>query len=106
MRFNVRLSDQVGVQVDQLLQGRSSTLIDDFEEMIELSSFRDKFPYSYFRNELELLRMFFVLGPERNQLIKKELQLDSELISQDELDDLQVLLAERRNEGNIPLANG
>ncbi|RNC83134.1 MAG: nucleotide excision repair endonuclease [Balneola sp.] len=106
MRFNVRLSDQVGVQVDQLLQGRSSTLIDDFEEMIELSSFRDKFTYSYFRNELELLRMFFVLGPERNQLIKKELQLDSELISQDELDDLQVLLAERRNEGNIPLANG
>ncbi len=105
MRFNIRISDQVGVQVDQLLRGSSATLLEDFEELIDGASFKDKFTYNYFTNELEQLKMFFALGPERNQLIKKELKLESELISQDELDDLQVLLAERKMEGGTPVSN-
>ena len=97
MRFNVRLNDQTGVQVDQLLKGSSSLLLDDLEEMILKTPFRDKFTLMFMQNELEHLKMFFALGPERNHLIKKELGLESALIPQDQLDDLQVLLAERRN---------
>ncbi len=98
MRFNIRISDQVGVQVDQLLRGSSATLLEDFDALIGEASFKDRFTYNYFVNELEQLKIFFALGPERNQIIKKELQLESELISQEELDDLQVLLAERKSE--------
>ncbi|MFV1884751.1 MAG: nucleotide excision repair endonuclease [Balneola sp.] len=97
MRFNIRLGDQLGVQVDQLLKGSSSLLIDELEQIVLNTSFRDKFTLTFFLNELEHLKMFFALGPERNHLIKKELKLDSALIPQDQLDDLQVLLAERRN---------
>lgn len=97
MRFNIRLSDQKGVQVDQLLKGTSNLLLSELEELIESTKFRDKFTLTFLRNELEYLQMFFALGPERNNLIKKELGLDSALIPQDQLDDLQVLLAERRN---------
>lgn len=97
MRFNIKLDDQRGVQVDQLLKGTSNLLLAEFEELIEGTTFRDKFTLTFFRNELEHLQMFFALGPERNNLIKKELGLDSALIPQDQLDDLQVLLAERKN---------
>lgn len=97
MRFNIRLNDQMGVQVDQLLKGTSSLLLSDFEELIEGTKFKDKFTLSFFRNELDHLKMFYILGPERNNLIKTELGLDSGLIPQDQLDDLHVLLAERKN---------
>ncbi len=97
MRFNIRLGDQIGVQVDQLLKGSSSLLIEELEEMTLTAPFKDKFTRTFFTNELEHLKMFFALGPERNNLIKKELNLDSALIPQDQLDDLQVLLAERSN---------
>lgn len=97
MRFNIRLSDQMGVQVDQLLKGTSNLLLSDLEEFIESTSFIDKFTHTFFKNELEHLHMFYALGPERNNLIRKELELDSSIIPQDQLDDLHVLLAERRN---------
>lgn len=97
MRFNISLEDRIGVQVDQLLKGSSSLLIEDFEAMVEETRFRDKFTQTFFKNELEHLKTFFALGPERNHFIKKELKLNSELIPQDQIDDLQVLLAERRN---------
>ena len=97
MRFNIRLGDQVGVQVDQLLKGSSSILIDDLATLVQETPFRDKFTRTFFENELEHLKMFFALGPERNHLMKTELGLESSLIPQDQLDDLQVLLSERRN---------
>ncbi|GAB5410449.1 MAG: hypothetical protein BalsKO_28140 [Balneolaceae bacterium] len=97
MRFNIRLNDQMGVQVDQLLKGTSNLLLSGFEELIEGAKFKDKFTRTFFRNELEHLQMFFALGPERNNLIKKELGLESSLIPQDQLDDLHVLLAQRQN---------
>lgn len=97
MRFNIELDDQLGVQVDQLLKGTSELLLEDFETVINHAGFRDKFTMKYFTNELDNLRMFYVLGPERNQLMKRELQLESALIPQDQLDDLQALLAERSN---------
>tara|TARA_R110000868_G_scaffold306734_3_gene568118 strand:+ start:46115 stop:46954 length:840 start_codon:yes stop_codon:yes gene_type:complete len=97
MRFSIRLKDQLGVQVDQLLKGSSELLIEDFEEMIESINFRDKFTQTFMSNELDHLKMFFALGPERNNKMKKELGLRSALIPQEQLDDLHVLLAERRN---------
>ncbi len=97
MRFNIKLSDQRGVQVDQLLKGSSALLIEEFEEMVEGLKFIDKFTLTFMRNELDHLKMFFALGPERNNLMKKELGLQSALIPQDQLDDLQVLIAERKN---------
>lgn len=97
MRYNVPLTDQLGVQVDQLLKGSSSLLIEELEDRIMTSPFRDKFTYNFMMNELEHLKIFFALGPERNHEMKQELGLESALIPQDQLDDLQVLLAERRN---------
>lgn len=97
MRYNIRLADQTGVQVDQLLKGSSSLLIEDLQNMVLETRFRDKFTRTFFENELQRLEMFFALGPERNHLIKTELGLESSLIPQDQLDDLHVLLAERRN---------
>ncbi len=97
MRFNIRLGDQPGVQVDQLLKGSSSQLIEDFENMLQVIHFRDKFTRIFFENELEHLKIFFALGPERNYLMKTKLGLDSVLIPQDQLDDLHALLTERRN---------
>lgn len=97
MRYAIPLSDQRGVQVHQLLKGTSSGLLDELDELIKTNPFKDRFTNKYFTNELDHLRQFIELGPMRNQLIKKELKLDSELIPQDQLDDLQVLLAERLN---------
>lgn len=97
MRFNIRLRDQTGVQVDQLLKGSSNLLIEELKALVEETKFRDKFTRNFMLNELEHLSMFFALGPERNQLMKRELNLESELIPQDQLDDLHVILAERMN---------
>jgi excinuclease UvrABC nuclease subunit len=97
MRYAIRLNDQRGVQVDQFLKGSSGLLLEEFEEYLAAKNFKDLFTKKYFDNELEHLRMFFELGPARNALIKKELKLESAIIPQDQLDDLQVLLAERLN---------
>ncbi|MBO6522925.1 MAG: nucleotide excision repair endonuclease [Balneolaceae bacterium] len=97
MRFNIKLGDQTGVQVDQLLKGSSALFIEELEHLIDETSFRDKFTRMFFENEIEHLKMFYRLGPERNHLMKTELGLESALIPQDQLDDLHVLLDERRN---------
>ncbi len=97
MRYAIRLDDQRGVQVHQLLKGTSSSLLEEFEQLVDENPFKDRFTNKYFASEVEHLRLFFELGPARNQLIKKELNLESELIPQEQLDDLQVLLSERLN---------
>ena len=97
MRYTIKLPEQTGVMIDQFLKGTSSSLIEEFEEIVEAIEFRDKFTLNFMLNELENLKIFYALGPERNQEIKTELGLESALIRQEELDDLQVLLQERRN---------
>lgn len=91
-KFRVKLDDRTGVLVDQFLKGTSSQLISSFKEMVNNISFTDKFSQSYFENQLEMLEIFFLLGPQRNFNIKTELGLESYLIDQDKLDDLHVLL--------------
>lgn len=97
MRYAINLNDQRGVQVHQFLKGTSSSILEEFETLVENSPFRDRFTNKYFATEIENLRIFYELGPARNQQFKKELNLESELIPQEQLDDLQVLLAERLN---------
>jgi predicted GIY-YIG superfamily endonuclease len=91
MRFVSEISPNLGVQIHQFFQGKSLSLIDDFTQIVNQKTFVDKFTKNYFLNELELLKMFYALGPERNQQIKKELNLESVLIRQDQIDDLQVM---------------
>ncbi|AHA55594.1 hypothetical protein EhV164_00001, partial [Emiliania huxleyi virus 164] len=97
MSYAIPLDDQRGVQVHQLLKGTSAHLLEEFEQLVDENPFRDRFTNKYFASEVEHLRLFFELGPARNQLMKRELNLDSEIIPQDQLDDLQVLLVERVN---------
>jgi excinuclease UvrABC nuclease subunit len=93
-KFQLRLDEESGFLVDQFLKGSSSLLADHFEEHIMNLTFKDRFTSTYFDNELELLRMFFTLGPQRNYRMKNELGLRSELINQDEIDDLLTLMKE------------
>lgn len=97
MRYSIRLIDQQGVQVDQLLKGSSSLLIDEFETMLKNRTFKDKFTLNYLRSELDHLKVFFTIGPERNYQMMRELNLPSPIIPQDKLDDYQVLLGDRKN---------
>lgn len=91
-KFHLTLSSQTGMLVDQFLKGSSGLLADELEELVMNIPFKDRFTENYFDNELEQLRMFYTLGPERNSRIKKELGLDSVLINQDEIDDLMALM--------------
>lgn len=91
-KFHLQLNTQTGVLVDQFLRGSSSLLVDELEENVMGINFKDRFTEHYFDNELELLRMFYTLGPERNFRMKKELGLESVLIDQDEIDDLLALM--------------
>lgn len=93
-KFRVKLDRQTGVMVDQFLRGSSSLLADILEETISAITFKDRFTENYFDQELEMLRMFFVLGPQRNFRIQKQLGLSSVLINQDEIDDLLALMKE------------
>jgi|TARA_R100000479_G_scaffold135437_1_gene72375 excinuclease UvrABC nuclease subunit len=91
-KFQIRIDDQTGLLVDQFLKGSSSLLADQLEERVMGLDFRDRFTENYFDNELEILRMFFTLGPQRNFRMKNELGLHSELINQDDIDDLLALM--------------
>jgi predicted GIY-YIG superfamily endonuclease len=91
-KFQLPLDVQTGVMVDNFLRGSSSLLADELEEHVMSLKFKDRFTENYFDNELEQLRMFFTLGPERNYRMKKELGLESMLINQDEIDDLLTLM--------------
>ena len=93
-KFQLRLDEESGFLVDQFLKGSSSLLADQFEEQIMSLKFKDRFTENYFDNELEMLRMFFTLGPQRNFRMKNELGLQSALINQDEIDDLLTLMKE------------
>ncbi len=92
IRFNSEISSDVGVQIHQFLLGKSSKLMEDFEVLINDKLFIDRFTKNYFLNELELLKIFYVLGPERNQQMRQKLDLESELILQHQLDDLQAMV--------------
>lgn len=91
-KFKVNLDNQTGVLVDQFLKGSSGFLIDTLENHLSGLKFTDRFTENYFDQELEMLRMFYVLGPQRNFIIQKEMGLDSVLINQDEIDDLLALM--------------
>ena len=91
-KFQIRLDTQTGVLVDQFLKGSSGLLTDQLEEHVMNIGFNDRFTENYFDNELEQLRMFYTLGPNRNYRIKKELDLDTVLIDQDKIDDLMALM--------------
>lgn len=91
-KFQLYLDPQTGVLVDQFLKGSSGLLAEELEEKVMSLRFKDRFTENYFDNELEQLRMFYTLGPNRNYRMKKELNLDSVLINQDEIDDLLALM--------------
>lgn len=91
-KFQIKLDTQTGVLVDQFLKGSSCLLADQLEEHVMNIGFKDRFTENYFDNELEQLRMFYTLGPNRNYRIKNELDLDSVLIDQDKIDDLMALM--------------
>ena len=97
MSFTITLSDKRSILVDEFLKGNTGIMLEEFAKYIKDFKFTDRFTHKYFANELENLGMFYELGPARNALLKKELNLESALIPQDQLDDLQVLLAERSN---------
>lgn len=90
MRFNCEIDKASKKLVHDFLLGKSKVLIEDFEELISKRAFKDKFTKKYFSNELEQLNIFYALGPERNRLMKEQLELDSHLVRQEELDDFQV----------------
>jgi excinuclease UvrABC nuclease subunit len=90
MRFNCEIDKASKKLVHDFFLGKSKVLIEDFEELISKRTFKDKFTKKYFSNELEQLNIFYALGPERNRLMKEQLELDSHLIRQEELDDFQV----------------
>ncbi len=98
MRFKIKLSDEIGVRVHQLLEGTSSLFLDECTELVQTVNFVDRFTVKYFEKELEHLSMFYTLGPARNHLMKTALGLDSALIPQDQIDDLQVLLSKQETD--------
>ncbi len=91
-KFQLSLDDPSALLVDSFLKGSSNLLADQLEEHIMCLSFKDRFTENYFDNELEVLRMFFTLGPQRNYRMKNELGLQSELIDQDDIDDLLAIM--------------
>ena len=91
-KFQLELNSQTGVLVDQFLKGSSSLLADELESSVMGITFKDRFTENYFDNELEQLRMFYTLGPNRNFRMKEELGLESVLINQDEIDDLLAII--------------
>jgi len=94
-KFQIYLDTQTGVLVDQFLKGSSGLLADELEAKVMSIRFKDRFTENYFDNELEQLRMFYTLGPNRNFKIKDELGLESVLINQDEIDDLLAVMKQR-----------
>lgn len=92
MQFATKINSETRADVHSFLKGDSTSLSKMFEEFISKKTFRDKFTLKYFLNELEQLNIFYALGPERNRQMKKELELESDLILQEQLDDLQVLI--------------
>lgn len=91
MRFHSSLTEEDLQLACELLSGESDQLIQNFEQLVSERIFADRFTGNYFNNELEQLKIFYALGPERNQQIRKEMDLESSVILQHQLDDLQVM---------------
>ncbi|MEO9887789.1 MAG: nucleotide excision repair endonuclease [Balneola sp.] len=91
LRFATEIDKNTRAKLHEFLMGDSISLSEKFEDLISKKVFRDKFTLKYFQNELEQLNIFYALGPERNQQMKKELELESHLIKQEQLDDLQTI---------------
>ena len=53
MRYAIPLSDQRGVQVHQFLKGTSSSLLEEFEQLVDENPFKDRFTNKYFASEVE-----------------------------------------------------
>ncbi|MFN1835070.1 GIY-YIG nuclease family protein [Balneola sp. MJW-20] len=91
-RFILNLDENTEQMVDHFLSGSSDQLAWDLEEAVLSRDLKDKFTYNYLDTQLESLRMFYTLGPERNFKIKEEMGLESPIIDQDKIDDLMVML--------------
>ncbi len=91
LRFATEIDKNTRAKLHEFLMGDSISLSEKFEDLISKKVFRDKFTLKYFQNELEQLNIFYALGPNRNQQMKKELELESHLIKQEQLDDLQTI---------------
>lgn len=92
MHFRLQLGSLHADMIDEFLKGSSCDIIEVLEKHLPEAPFADRFTQNYFDNELEMLRMFYILGPNRNYLLKKQLRLDRHLIQQHELDDMHVLM--------------
>lgn len=93
LRFTTEVDKRTQKRVHDFLMGHSVELYSRFNELVLNQQFRDKFTLKYFENELEQLQIFYALGPERNMLMKKELDLGSHLIRQEQLDDFQAVIS-------------
>ena len=93
LRFATEVDKKTRLKVHEFLMGDSRVLSEEFESFISNKKFRDKFTRKYFQNELEQLNIFYALGPEHNQQIKRELELDSHLIGQEQRDDLHTIFS-------------
>ncbi len=91
MRYEIDIDPDVEAMAHQVLEGTSGELIGEFQRMIERSDFSDKFTTNYFNNEIEQLKIFYATGPQRNKQIMDEMNLDSPIIRQDQLDDFYAL---------------
>lgn len=92
LRFTTEVDKRTQKRVHDFLMGQSFELYSGFNELVLNQPFRDKFTLKYFENELEQLQIFYALGPERNMVMKKELDLGSHLIRQEQLDDFQAVI--------------
>lgn len=93
-KFRVQAGENVIGLIHNYLAGASDQLLYEFEEKLVNLKFRDRFTENYFEHEMEVLQRFFVLGPHRNFRLKSDLNLDTVLINQDEIDDLMALMKE------------
>lgn len=91
-QFIMSLDENTESMVDHFLSGSSDQLAYDLEESVLSGKLKDKFTYNYLDTQLESLRTFYTLGPQRNYRIKEEMGLDSGIIDQDKIDDLMVMM--------------
>lgn len=94
-KFRVKAGDDLIKLVHSYLSGASDQLLYELEERLMSMNFRDRFTDNYFDSEMEVLQRFFALGPQRNFRLKADLNLDTALINQDEIDDLMALIKEK-----------
>ncbi|MEO1021574.1 MAG: nucleotide excision repair endonuclease [Bacteroidota bacterium] len=87
MRFQLRMEEKCLEETHALLKGTSTDILDRLQHTVQEQQFVDRFTRNYFDQELELLGQFYILGPNRNAMLKDQLGLDGHIIHQQELDD-------------------